>query len=282
MGKTIEFKEKKLFSFDKAPEDPDSFFERFIKIFLSYELMAQITVAEKGPREHLKTTFQFFGMIGMTLNCVVRFEIKSSKLIVFSQFIVDITMKTPGGKKTMAKTMEGTYSPLVEGNIKKGVDQTFIVEAREIESRTRKAYEKSDFEEMRTSLGHLIFVSYATADAEMYKISELAHKLESDEAIHEVLYWQEDMRDSIIEYMSDNLGRCHLVLLFCSPNALNSVPVKKEWMAAESLNKPIVPIFVKPDHIPPLLRDRLGYEFDTFDFEKNVKDILALIKRKLE
>ncbi|MFX1259460.1 MAG: toll/interleukin-1 receptor domain-containing protein, partial [Promethearchaeota archaeon] len=72
--------------------------------------------------------------------------------------------------------------------------------------------------------GLLIFVSYATKDADLYNIKELAHKLESNKEIGEVLFWQEDMHDSIIEYMNDNLDRCDVVLLFCSPNALDSVP----------------------------------------------------------
>lgn len=128
--------------------------------------------------------------------------------------------------------------------------------------------------------GMLVFVSYATKDAELYKIPELARKLEEYKEIGEVLYWQEDMHDSIIEYMNDNLGRCNGVLLFCSPNALDSIPVKKEWMAAEALRKPIIPIFLKPEHIPPLLSDRLGFEFDTFDFQKNIREIYQLLLKK--
>jgi hypothetical protein len=90
------------------------------------------------------------------------------------------------------------------------------------------------------------------------------------------------MHDSIIEYMNDNLGRCNGVLLFCSPNALNSIPVKKEWMAAEALKKPIIPIFLKPEHIPPLLSDRLGLEFDNFDLQKNVREIHDLFLKKTQ
>ncbi|MFX1258651.1 MAG: toll/interleukin-1 receptor domain-containing protein [Promethearchaeota archaeon] len=142
--------------------------------------------------------------------------------------------------------------------------------------------ETSTSQEGEKREGMLIFVSYATKDAELYKIPELAHKLESYKEIGEVLYWQEDMHDSIIEYMNDNLGRCDVVLLFCSPNALDSVPVKKEWMAAESLNKPIIPIFFKPEHIPPLLNDRLGIEFDNFNFQKNVQEMYELILKKKE
>lgn len=140
--------------------------------------------------------------------------------------------------------------------------------------------EAENIQEPEKREGLLVFVSYATKDADLYKISELAHQLEFNKDIAEVLYWQEDMHDSIIEYMNDNLSRCDVVLLFCSPNALDSVPVKKEWMAAEALKKPIIPVFLKPDHIPALLSDRLGIEFDTFNFKNNVKKLHELILKK--
>ena len=130
--------------------------------------------------------------------------------------------------------------------------------------------------------GMLVFVCYATKDAEVYKVPTLAKKLEEYKDIGKVFYWQEDMHDSIIEYMNDNLGECNSVLLFCSPNALNSIAVKKEWMAAEALNKPIIPIFLKSEHIPPLLSDRLGIKFDSFDFQKNVRKIHDLILKKAQ
>ncbi|MFX1260128.1 MAG: toll/interleukin-1 receptor domain-containing protein [Promethearchaeota archaeon] len=165
----------------------------------------------------------------------------------------------------------------IRGNILK-----FRREAEILVSPKGYTSETSISQEVEKREGMLIFVSYATKDAELYKIPELAHKLESYKEIGEVLYWQEDMHDSIIEYMNDNLGRCDVVLLFCSPNALDSVPVKKEWMAAESLNKPIIPIFFKPEHIPPLLNDRLGVEFNNFDFQKNVQEMYELILKKKE
>jgi DNA-binding Lrp family transcriptional regulator len=141
-------------------------------------------------------------------------------------------------------------------------------------SETSSVQESEEREEM------LVFVSYATKDAELYKIPEVVRMLEEYKDIGKVLYWQEDMHDSIIEYMNDNLGKCNGVLLFCSPNALESIPVKKEWMAAEALKKPIIPIFFKPEHIPPLLSDRLGLEFDNFDFQKNVREIHDLFLKK--
>ena len=128
----------------------------------------------------------------------------------------------------------------------------------------------------------LVFVSYATKDAELFKIKEIAEILTSYEKIDDVLYWQEDMADNIMKYMSDNLANCDLMLLFCSPNALKSIPIEKEWTSADIMNKPIIPVFVKPHHIPPLLKSRLGIEFDTFDLHKTINEIYNLILKKIE
>jgi hypothetical protein len=72
------------------------------------------------------------------------------------------------------------------------------------------------------------------------------------------------------------------MLLFCSPNALASEPVEKEWTAADIIGKPIIPIFNNPDHIPTLLKTRLGIQFDPFDFQKNINEIYNLILKKIE
>ena len=126
----------------------------------------------------------------------------------------------------------------------------------------------------------VIFISYSTKDAEKYKINLVSEKLLEYKEIKEVLYWQEHMKDNIIKYMNDNLGRCNAMLLFCSKNALNSVPVEKEWTAAEALNKPIIPIFEDSRHIPPLLSSRLGLEYEIRNIEKFIKELYDLIVKK--
>jgi hypothetical protein len=88
------------------------------------------------------------------------------------------------------------------------------------------------------------------------------------------------MKDNIYKYMSDNLERCSAMILLCSENALNSVPVDKEWTAADAIGKPIIPLFLQPEHIPPLLKSRLGLQFDLMDFEKNVVQLHSLILKK--
>ncbi|MFX0048596.1 MAG: GTP-binding protein [Candidatus Hermodarchaeota archaeon] len=128
----------------------------------------------------------------------------------------------------------------------------------------------------------VIFVSYSTKDAELFKIKKIAESLTNYPKIQTALYWQEDMKDNIIKYMSDNLEKCDIMLLFCSPNALKSKAIEKEWTSADIMNKPIIPVFIKTDHIPTLLKSRLGVEFDTFSLEKTIDEIYNLILKKLE
>ncbi|MFX0077418.1 MAG: toll/interleukin-1 receptor domain-containing protein, partial [Candidatus Hermodarchaeota archaeon] len=127
--------------------------------------------------------------------------------------------------------------------------------------------------------GLVVFVSYATKDADFFKIKEVAEKLSKIQDIDDVLYWQENMKDNIIKYMNENLGKCDVFLLFCSPNALKSGPVEKEWTAAEILGKPIIPVFLKAEHIPPLLKSKTGIQYDAFDRERNLRNLQEIIKK---
>jgi len=126
----------------------------------------------------------------------------------------------------------------------------------------------------------LIFMSYATKDAEYFNVIEISEKLTAYPEIKDVLYWQEDLHDNIIEYMNENLKKCHVMILFCSENALKSVPVKKEWTAADIMGMPIIPVFTNSDHIPPILKSRLGYEFDFNDVQTNVQELYDLALKK--
>ena len=145
-----------------------------------------------------------------------------------------------------------------------------------------KSFEAPSVSKISTSKELLIFISYATKDADWFKIKEISESLTTYKDIKKVLYWQEDMQDNIFEYMDENLGKCDLMLLFCSPHALKSKPVIKEWTAADSMEIPIIPVFFSPDHIPPLLKSRLGIQFIPFELEENIKKIHDLILKKCE
>lgn len=126
----------------------------------------------------------------------------------------------------------------------------------------------------------LVFVSYSTKDSKIYGVKEIADKLKTCSSIKDVLFYEGESIDNIIKYMNDNLGLCDAFLLFCSQNALSSVPVEKEWTAAEALGVPIIPIFFDVKHIPPLLQSRLGVEYDFYNLDQTVKEIYSTIVKK--
>lgn len=127
----------------------------------------------------------------------------------------------------------------------------------------------------------LAFLSYATKDSERFDVPKIAEKLMIYPEIENVLYWEEDLSDDIYMYMNDNLGKCHAFLLICSENALNSKPVRMEWMTALRLEKKIVPIFIEEGHIPNLLKNKLGIQFKRKMFDETVNKIHDLILKKL-
>jgi len=128
----------------------------------------------------------------------------------------------------------------------------------------------------------IVFMSYVTKDAEAFKIKEIANSLDKYERIKKVLYWERDTEDNIQKYMSDNLGACDVLLLFCSPNTLVSKPVGDEWTAANAMGKPIIPVFTDDNDIPPLLTPKMGVKYNIFDLQKNIAKIYELIIRKTE
>lgn len=127
----------------------------------------------------------------------------------------------------------------------------------------------------------LVFISYATADSETFQIPAIAEGLTECPEIEDCLYWQEDLYDDIYAYMDENVGKCEVFVMFCSPNALASVPVGKEWRAADALGKPIIPVFTSTDHIPPLLTSRLGIQIEPPNVKDNIKKLRKLILKKV-
>ena len=67
-------------------------------------------------------------------------------------------------------------------------------------------------------------------------------------------------------YVSD------VLLLFCSPNALKSKAVRREWRGALKIKKVVIPIFVKAEDIPVGLKER-GVQFDPLNFRDTVDAI---------
>ncbi|MFX1237983.1 MAG: toll/interleukin-1 receptor domain-containing protein [Promethearchaeota archaeon] len=131
-------------------------------------------------------------------------------------------------------------------------------------------------------MGNTVFISYSTEDTQLFQIPRFAQELTSNKKIDQVLYWQEDANVSIVDYMEKGLEKCDVVLLFCTPNSAASNAVKKEYGAAHIMGKPIVPIFTDVRNIPTLLKAERGLQFDLYDFQNNIDQILYLIKEKIK
>ncbi len=128
----------------------------------------------------------------------------------------------------------------------------------------------------------LAFISYALRDSETFKIKEIAKKLTDYKNIENVLYCEEHTRDNFIKYMNKYVGECDVMILFCSPNALKSKFVEDEWMAGHAMGKPIIPVFLKIDHIPPLLKARVGVEFDSFNIQNTINKLYEQMLKKTQ
>jgi len=129
---------------------------------------------------------------------------------------------------------------------------------------------------------NLIFISYATNDLDLFQIPLITDILVQYPEIDDILYWESDMHDDIYEYMDDNLKLCSVFLLFCSQNSLYSEPVKTEWRSALKLDKKVIPIFINPNDIPPLLTTKLGVQFKESEVYESIEQIYQMILKKLE
>ncbi|MHA1932058.1 MAG: WD40 domain-containing protein, partial [Promethearchaeota archaeon] len=267
------FEELKSIAFEKLQNlrDPEDTHE-IIKKILAFEFENQREITKAEMVNQLKIEISETEYYENLLAKPVKYE------------DVEIRNLEALGTTILNKTMEPTlYYLVVELGYKLKTakkignylqDKGFISHFRDYSLRETNVEPREKLSEL------LIFISYATIDAEMYRIPELTQRLKEYDEIREVLYWQKDMKDNIAKFMSDNLGKCNAVLLFCSENALESKAVEKEWTSADMMDKMIIPIFVDPEHMPPLLRSRLGIQFDLIDFDKNVVEIYNLIIKK--
>jgi len=152
---------------------------------------------------------------------------------------------------------------------------------RELNLKEMELEKVSEFKKLNEIKNKLqIFLSYSSKDSNLFKIREIGEKLTKFEKIENVLFYEGESYDNFVKLMNDNIGKCDLVLLFCSPNSLKSEFVEKEWTAAEALGVPIIPIFFDLKHIPPLLQPRVGVEYDFYNLEQTVKEIYSVILKK--
>jgi len=136
--------------------------------------------------------------------------------------------------------------------------------------------------ELDEGRGINVFLSYSTADADLFQIAEISRRLIRLNKVQSAMYWQKDMEDDIYEWMEDKLRKCDVYILFCSKNIEKSEAVNLEWHAALKKKKIIIPVFQDPEYIPVLLSTKLGVEFKPDDLDKVIAEIYKLVLKKLK
>jgi len=130
---------------------------------------------------------------------------------------------------------------------------------------------------------HNVFISYATLDTNYFQISKIVRRLQLYPEINEVLFWELDSKQNIVEFMEETLKKTNVFVLFCSKNSVKSKAVKDEWQAAFQMRKKdllkIIPVYEVEEHVPRLLWQMLNVKFKKDDFEGFIRNLYEEIRR---
>jgi len=133
-------------------------------------------------------------------------------------------------------------------------------------------------ENTKDRLRLLLFLSHSEKDFELFDISELSKGLESYDNIVKALYFERDSIGDFIDFMDENIRKCHVVIYFATLNALTSHFTKLEWKAALTLKKIIIPVYLENDmYIPVLLKSLIGWEYNHVGMRINIEGIYKMI-----
>ncbi|MFX1570684.1 MAG: right-handed parallel beta-helix repeat-containing protein [Promethearchaeota archaeon] len=128
-----------------------------------------------------------------------------------------------------------------------------------------------------------VFISYSTLDTDYFQVSKIVRRLELYPEINEVLFWEVDSKQNIVEFMEETLNKSKAFVLFCSENSIKSDAVKGEWQSAYQMVKKglmkIIPVYEDEDHIPKLLWQMLNVKFTPDDFEGFIQKLYEEILR---
>lgn len=124
-----------------------------------------------------------------------------------------------------------------------------------------------------------VFMSYSLKDSEIFAVPLISRTLESKSypEIEKVMYCQRDAGENWVDYMNENIPKSDVFLLFCTPNIYESRYIKDEWQTAYNKNIPIIPVFINRKHIPDIISNRNGIEFDQFNKTEAIHNLCDFI-----
>ncbi|NVM36601.1 MAG: TIR domain-containing protein [Candidatus Lokiarchaeota archaeon] len=128
-----------------------------------------------------------------------------------------------------------------------------------------------------------VFLSYSTLDRDYFQISKIVRRLEFYPEINDVLFWEEDSKQNIVEFMEETLDKTNVFVLFCTQNSKKSKAVKGEWQSAYQIVKAglmkIIPVYEEQKDIPKLLWQMLNVKFTKDDFDEFIENLYNEILR---
>jgi len=135
----------------------------------------------------------------------------------------------------------------------------------------------------KKSEGKTIFISYSFLDTDYFQISKIVRRLELYPKIKEVIFWEVDSKQNIIEFMEGALRKSDTFVLFCSKNSSKSEAVKGEWQSSYQMLKKnlikLIPVYENEDDIPRLLWSMLNVRYTKDDFDGFIQKLYEEILR---
>jgi 5'-deoxynucleotidase YfbR-like HD superfamily hydrolase len=127
-----------------------------------------------------------------------------------------------------------------------------------------------------------VFLSHSTSD------KRFVNKIGSLLQTHGISVWVDD-KDilggrGIVAALQDAVVKCDYLLVFLSPQSVDSGWVKKEWSTKLAIDMSkrefrVIPLVIKKCEIPPFLRDIRHIDF-TSNYERAVSQLLATLRVK--
>ena len=126
-----------------------------------------------------------------------------------------------------------------------------------------------------------LFMSFYPEDLKMYKIREIIQKLKIYPEIRDIIYRTYKTDEDMFEFTQNVITKFDVMLVFCSKEAFSSTEVKNQWISALDNNKSIIPVYIKPDYVPNLLKNNEGLLYDLYDFDKTILNLRYLILKAI-
>ena len=158
---------------------------------------------------------------------------------------------------------------------------TLLQEAVRFESRLKiRASQDQNFKNIndlpifKKITGIAVFFSYSARDVDLFKINTIAQKLSLFNDIQQVFYMEDiSVGGSWVEYFESAINYADVFILFASVNSRHSDYVRSEWQSGYKLDKPIIPVFIRPHNIPAVLARIQGVKFNEENIDQTVEQL---------